>query len=615
MQKIDPKTTYKRYRRWSISGALLINVVVAGMLVMMLHQQRIEAEEEAAKNTANMARLLMEKVSHVFSTADGSLRTIVDDIRASDFADDVPSERKQEIEDVLRLHMDSFPLIGNIGIVDASGQALYVAQGQAGFTVDDRKYYHFLRNHPNQDVALSGFIRLRDGSDLPAVLLARRIKGDATPLLGLGLMPIKLSFFNELIDELDLGRRAVAALYSPDLVLLARRPESSELEGEPLPGREKVLSIMGDREKGMINFVSPVDGLKRIFSFHRTPRLGLIAVAGMTEDEYLSNWRRTSTIYGMAFLAFSLLSATGVRQWLRSRKLQLDLLDGVLRESRQNESFRKITETMDQPLLVVNQSDHRVLHVNQSTSRTLGMATEDLLGHTFDEFLEDWTDTDALTELHRAETRVRRPDGSVFWAQISATPAYFQGEDAWVVSIIDINSRKAREEALSLKANYDALTGAYSRGYFTERLQAAFAHARKHQRQLAVLAMDLDHFKNINDTYGHAVGDAVLQGAVRAARQVLRESDIMGRIGGEEFALVCEVKDRSQAVEIAERIRQSIETSAVDIGTEAPIHVTASLGVAVLSSTDQGPEDLQGRADVALYSAKGAGRNQVGTAA
>lgn len=606
----DPAKTYLRHRLWSVASVVLFNILIAVLLIILVHHERLDAEEEAARTNANMARLLMEKVNDVFRTADGSLQIIIDKLRSSDFASNVSSERSQVIVDLIREHMQSFPLIGNIGIVDATGQARYVARGHNKFKVDDRRYYDFLRNNPEHEVALSELIHIRSGSNEPAILVARRIKNAETQFLGLGLTPVKLDFFSELIDQLRLDDKGVAALYSPDLVMLARRPEVPEMVGKPLPARDRVLSMIRNRPKGVIKIVSPVDGIKRIFSFHRTPFLGLIAVAGMSETDYLADWRRNRIRYGIGFLGLVVLSAVGLRQWLRSRKLHLDLLDSALRESRQNESFRVITESLKHPLVVARQSDRQIIHINKITSRTLGMAYADLLGHSLDEFLGSWITDKTTTEVYNAEVQVSRPDGSTFWASVALTPVFFQGEDACMVIIIDIDARKAREEDLSQKANYDDLTGFYSRGYFNERFQAAFAHARRHDRPLAVVTMDLDHFKNINDSYGHAAGDAALQGAATAVREVLREADITGRIGGEEFAMILVLEDETQALDIAERIRRSIAAAAIDIGTEHPLSITASLGVALLSPSDADPDSLLARADSALYTAKKNGRNR-----
>ena len=157
-------------------------------------------------------------------------------------------------------------------------------------------------------------------------------------------------------------------------------------------------------------------------------------------------------------------------------------------------------------------------------------------------------------------------------------------------------------------ANHDDLTGALSRVAFREEANRALDLARRHKYPLGCLALDLDHFKRVNDTHGHAAGDAVLRDAIALCRKQMRSSDIIGRIGGEEFAIVLPHAGKRQARDIGERIRAAIENHEFVV-PGATIRITASIGVAILESASEPIESLVARADVALYRAKAAGRN------
>jgi diguanylate cyclase (GGDEF)-like protein len=160
-------------------------------------------------------------------------------------------------------------------------------------------------------------------------------------------------------------------------------------------------------------------------------------------------------------------------------------------------------------------------------------------------------------------------------------------------------------------ARLDGLTGTYNRRYFMELAQMQFDSARRFSQPLSALMLDFDDFKSVNDRHGHAVGDQVLRGLADRCRSALRSIDLLGRYGGEEFAILLPNTERhSGAAVLAERIRQRIDEAPVN--TDAgPIHVTVSVGVA---SVDDSTEDLGAllkRADLALYEAKQAGRNRV----
>lgn len=129
--------------------------------------------------------------------------------------------------------------------------------------------------------------------------------------------------------------------------------------------------------------------------------------------------------------------------------------------------------------------------------------------------------------------------------------------------------------------------------------------------ELSVLMIDIDHFKNVNDTHGHPTGDRVLQTLGRMFSDSFRTIDIVGRLGGEEFAAVLPQTGCAQAVEVAERLRQTIQATALPLAEGLPLHFTVSIGVATLRDTTTNLDTLLGYSDVALYDAKHGGRNRV----
>ena len=169
---------------------------------------------------------------------------------------------------------------------------------------------------------------------------------------------------------------------------------------------------------------------------------------------------------------------------------------------------------------------------------------------------------------------------------------------------------KESEERRGNLTTTDDLTGASNRSYFLEMSKMEFYRARRYQRPLAVIMIDGDRFKSINDTHGHAVGDLVLRELTHTCQNVLRASDIFGRIGGEEFAATLPDTGAEGATEVAERLRQAVEDSEVQI-EDGAVKMTISIGVAVISDETIEYENLLKHADDALYRAKEGGRNMV----
>jgi diguanylate cyclase (GGDEF)-like protein len=170
------------------------------------------------------------------------------------------------------------------------------------------------------------------------------------------------------------------------------------------------------------------------------------------------------------------------------------------------------------------------------------------------------------------------------------------------------------EQQLLHLSQHDSLTGACNRRYLEEVAERELALAQRHGRKLAVAMLDIDHFKQVNDQYGHETGDRVLQALVRTCHLELREIDHFGRLGGEEFVCVLPETDREDALRCAERLRRSLSLLAVPTPF-GPLHFTVSVGVAVYGPGHVNWPALLHDADLALYRAKHDGRNRVALAA
>ena len=165
---------------------------------------------------------------------------------------------------------------------------------------------------------------------------------------------------------------------------------------------------------------------------------------------------------------------------------------------------------------------------------------------------------------------------------------------------------------LEYRATTDERTGLTNAGAFDRIVRAAVASAESGEKSLVLLAIDIDHFKSVNDTFGHLAGDGVIARFAAILTEIARREDVAARTGGEEFALLMRDADRTAALAFAERLRARVETETFDLGSfDAPITVTASIGVAIYPEDGATPLALFAAADAALYRAKMSGRNAV----
>ncbi|UVL86625.1 diguanylate cyclase [Pseudomonas sp. B21-028] len=169
---------------------------------------------------------------------------------------------------------------------------------------------------------------------------------------------------------------------------------------------------------------------------------------------------------------------------------------------------------------------------------------------------------------------------------------------------------QAANAQLQLLSSTDRLTGLYNRGHWEENLKAAYARHQRYGNNSSLVMFDIDHFKRVNDTYGHQAGDKVIEQVARLVREHVRDSDVAGRYGGEEFGVVLSDTDKAGARMFAERLRKAVEEMEVSYGDQV-IRFTISLGVADLSQPSNSHADLIAWADEALYTSKKTGRNRV----
>jgi diguanylate cyclase (GGDEF)-like protein len=171
--------------------------------------------------------------------------------------------------------------------------------------------------------------------------------------------------------------------------------------------------------------------------------------------------------------------------------------------------------------------------------------------------------------------------------------------------------RYESETALELASNSDPMTGVSNRRHFMPLLRQEIARGSRLNHRVSLLMLDIDHFKKVNDTYGHPTGDLVICALADICRKASREIDVVARLGGEEFAILLPETDLKVAMTVAERVRAAVENTSVNCAGDTKLHFTVSIGVAEQPQNDKSEETLIGIADAALYQAKISGRNRV----
>ena len=208
--------------------------------------------------------------------------------------------------------------------------------------------------------------------------------------------------------------------------------------------------------------------------------------------------------------------------------------------------------------------------------------------------------------------RIIRKDGSIRWCALVSKPATdLKGNNlGFRASIRDISEMKAMQAELQRLASTDSLTGCLNRRAFLNVASNEFYRAKRYDSRLAVAMFDIDHFKRVNDTHGHSVGDECIKVLVRTITGTIRGSDVFARFGGEEFVLMLPETEAHDALRLCERLRRNIEENAVQT-ENGDVRFTVSVGVADFQHHLSSLDEMIAKADSALYTAKRNGRNQV----
>lgn len=335
-------------------------------------------------------------------------------------------------------------------------------------------------------------------------------------------------------------------------------------------------------------------------------------------------------------LEFEVLGLKGTRRWLethaapmRDEAGKVTSLLGITRDIterkkiEQNLRLARFTLDHAQDSLFRMERNARITYANDAACRHLGYTRKELLGlsildidpdcsrEIWDKHCEDVTKTGAL----RFETRHKRKDGTIIPVEITTNFMKFEGENHFFASVRDIAERKEAEDEIYNLAFYDALTGLPNRRLLLDRLSVALSVSARSQQYGALLFLDLDNFKTINDMLGHEYGDLLLVDVAKRLKSCVREVDTVARLGGDEFVVLLEdinagAEDASQnAAKVAEKIRTVLTAPYQVKGREQ--RSSTSIGVCLYYGKEESVVELLKHADMAMYQAKDAGRNAV----
>ncbi|HYC36986.1 MAG TPA: EAL domain-containing protein [Usitatibacter sp.] len=465
---------------------------------------------------------------------------------------------------------------------------------------------------------------------------ARRLERPDGSFAGAVIVTVPAAYFVSGYEAAKLGNKGVLALIGVDGVIRARRTGEVVAHGETADYAQLVASPSDGNAQAVPN---PWDQVPRFTVTREIFDFPLAVVVGLSEAEQMAPVTQRAHTYVWRAAAGSLVLALilaalwrlGAELARTRQEAHLTLQEEIRvrrgAEAALNLRNRAIESSVNAIVIIdVGRSGNPIEYVNPAFEQMTGYAAREALGRDGYFLLGEDLEQPGLAEIEHAIRERRdghavlrnyRKDGSVFWDDFHIAPVRNEsGEVTHFVGVMnDVTEAKQYEAQLAMQANFDSLTGLANRNLLQDRLQQAIVVARREGRKVATVFLDIDHFKLVNDTLGHRVGDELLQQVAGRLKSCVRESDTVARLGGDEFVLVLNARPEGEAGTLESDLTAIMNKLLVNVSVPLSlggrqIRPSCSIGVSIFPQDGENADMLLRNADAAMYRAKELGRNR-----
>jgi diguanylate cyclase (GGDEF)-like protein/PAS domain S-box-containing protein len=567
----------------AIGAVVAVGLTMTVLLVLDVVEYRHQAIDKARAVSDNMSRLLSERL-------DGSVREV--DYVLRDLADKGPSMTRARLD----AKRATLPNASALAVLDPWENTLASSPADTSLDPERSCLRAFLADGSLEAATQAVFDRPSGDGFL---IRARAIRNREGGLVAVVTARVNLSVIRAELADLDLSDHRIIAITDSELRLIARRPEMPDAIGVEVVDAAMRSLLRSLKEAG------PDAGTMRSetgpnFYYARGGEFPFFIAIGEARSSVEGEWYNRLAVYAAALAVIIFLMALLVhlmnKNFARSAELAARLV--------------AIESASD--AIVIADLEGKAEYVNPSFERISGMPKREALGSRRAIFGLEEADADAALaaaasgESWRGEINAVRADGESIVEEVTIAPVSdSERKPVRIVAVLrDVTERRRLQERLERLAHYDPLTALPNRALFFDRLEGAVARARREERRFALLFIDLDGFKAVNDGFGHDAGDYLLFEIARRLRLAIRDSDTAGRMGGDEFTVLLEnISKPEDAVAVADKIRASLTEPAL-IPSGAKVTVGASVGIAVFPDDGNDGETVLKAADSAMYAIK-----------
>jgi len=622
-------------------GALTLNALVIGIATLVIVQERQREEEQAQVLTENYSRILEEDLVGFINKIDITLLTVRDEVVQQMARGPIDT---QAMESFLARQDTHIPEALGLRVVDRAGIIRYAVNDVKvrNASIADRPQFIRLRDDPSAGLVFSAPVMGRAAQKW-IITLSRRVDGSDGKFAGDVHVAVGVQHFIDIFAALNLGERGNIGLWDPHQLVArySRADPRGSSTGAATPSPELRELLGSGRKAAAYHARSGVDGVMRSYFFRQVGNYPLYLVVGLADEDYLADWRSNAEKVGALAALFVLVTLVATmlvrRLWEQQQRNHAAMMAQKSSYTAELEKSRAMAEAARQRSELLLSSagegicgvdpEGKVTFINPTARQLLGWSERESIGqdlhstthhHRPDGSPYERCDCPIHKTLQDGQARQEkedvywRKDGSSFSVEYTVTALWQDGCISGAVNVFrDITQRKELEERITYLALYDDLTGLPNRAYLYDALERMGASARRHQEAVGILYVDLDGFKPINDTLGHAAGDGVLREVAARLRGCVRTEDVISRLGGDEFLILTQVPPDDAALAcrtLAQRILDALHP-AIPL-PQGLARVTCSIGVAIYPLCSEAIESCIQKADMAMYAAKNLGKNR-----
>ena len=589
-----------------LCGAFLIALIV-GTIALILSNLRDHAIAASKQQLLATATVLAKQAARDFESVDLIEASLIEHMETLAVVSAEVYARAMASRDIhlmLEDKISGFPHIEAVTLVGADGQLINssLSWPSPRGNVADQDYFQALKNNPALSSKL-GRPQQDPSSGTWTISLARKFMGSDGEFLGVVVGTIKSQYFEELYRTMIRGADEWIALLRHDGVLLARFPHIDSIIGKTLAGGPlgEIMRAGG----GVARMPGAIDGSDRLIAGTRLANIPIDLVTSTTVSAALAGWRTEAWyLIGLTIVLVVAIGGTGavVVQYFRKQSIQLDA-------TLNNQSQGVCMYDAHHRLIVCNDRYAEMFHLPGELTRP-GTTLRQIFDHQISQGLNPGSGLEAyisglngIIDANKPASIVAElPDGRAL--VVVFRPVRGGG---FVTTVEDITEQKRAEKRIAHIAHHDALTGLNNRASFSDYLATTVDETIRAGGAFAILCLDLDRFKEINDLHGHLVGDALLCEVAQRLTEVAGDA-FLARVGGDEFIVVTHDDARAVA-QLAEQLRTALIGDIEISGRQVSIGL--SIGIACSPADGSDPTTLLANADIALYRAKAEGRNAI----